>query len=869
MNIGKLLVFPAVAGALLFAGLGGAATHPLILTTVVADSPNGEATAELIADGGGWIFDDVAQTVSAGGLYSARYFAGITELFRHDISGYVIDVSGSGTASAASYVCIEGPFGGIVGGNLCGNYSFGGNFVDESEVSWGPGTATFKSMNTTGGVPNGGDDIDIGRIQSIAQNDGFAVQSWDGQTLIISNVVPMTSGYAYTFVTAAAAAAFDDFYAVQQGASSISLDIGANDLGWSPYASVIDDVSGTGTGIGSQGGTFVIVGSGAVDSPGSVVASYTAPTPGFVGLETWAYRVTDTTGPLVGQTDTATVTVTVSSPVKANDDFGMTTIGQPVTINVGANDVGFTSAAAVFVTSGPTQGTTTVNGSPGNPSAISITYVPTAPNSSAPYTDTFTYSIADSFFSDSATVTVDVSLGQVEIPAVANYTINPGSSQSNVGNTCIGAIPGATGEDCSYNAADLWSTSAWVGPLRSSGYYANGTSPFQSDPFAVPLPQPPVPDPTNVSLAVTGSLIIDTLGNGQCNGDDVIAGRFELAAGTRTFFGGPGTWAEETWGDNTIAYVLPESVPDYQNSIAEGCEYIFGSQGFPSLLETRGLSAAGPQIYPVDLVIGSEPINPFEGEQDAWTGPEPGGIGIGSFEGPNFMGNFGVTMSLDSAVFSNGTYSCLDNFGDPANPPVQGPEQCVNPAAEFTPCDETGANFCGQRRDLENVIMRIVVGSSGDIVEARMFANNETIVFNVPPAPERNNSWDGPVIGFTASCDNCGPPDLTDSDEDGVRDVDDNCTLAPNGPAIPDAGGNIQLDTDGDGFGNLCDGDLNNDNRTNSLDLGLFKAIFFTDDADGDYNGDGFVNSLDLGLFKQMFGKPPGPAGALQGGAQQ
>lgn len=161
--------------------------------------------------------------------------------------------------------------------------------------------------------------------------------------------------------------------------------------------------------------------------------------------------------------------------------------------------------------------------------------------------------------------------------------------------------------------------------------------------------------------------------------------------------------------------------------------------------------------------------------------------------------------------------------------------------------------------------MRIVVGPSGDIVEAQAFANNETIIFNIPPAPDRNNSWDGPVITFTASCDNCGPPDLTDTDQDGVLDVEDNCTLAPNGPAIPDAGGNVQLDTDGDGFGNLCDGDLNNDNRTNSLDLGLFKAVFFTDDADADYNGDGFVNSLDLGLFKALFAKPPGPAGPLSG----
>jgi hypothetical protein len=102
---------------------------------------------------------------------------------------------------------------------------------------------------------------------------------------------------------------------------------------------------------------------------------------------------------------------------------------------------------------------------------------------------------------------------------------------------------------------------------------------------------------------------------------------------------------------------------------------------------------------------------------------------------------------------------------------------------------------------------------------------------------------------------------LSDQDADGVLDYQDNCIVEPNGPNIPDAGGNIQWDTDGDDYGNLCDADLNNDGWVNSLDLGLFKARFFDIDADADLNGTGFVNSLDLGLFKKLFAKPPGPSG--------
>lgn len=97
-----------------------------------------------------------------------------------------------------------------------------------------------------------------------------------------------------------------------------------------------------------------------------------------------------------------------------------------------------------------------------------------------------------------------------------------------------------------------------------------------------------------------------------------------------------------------------------------------------------------------------------------------------------------------------------------------------------------------------------------------------------------------------------------DIDTDGVIDSNDNCRLTAN---------LSQLDSDGDHFGNACDADLNNDCKTNSLDLGKFKSVYGTNTgtpalkAAADFNGDGRVNSLDLGLFKKLFGKAPGPSG--------
>ena len=96
-----------------------------------------------------------------------------------------------------------------------------------------------------------------------------------------------------------------------------------------------------------------------------------------------------------------------------------------------------------------------------------------------------------------------------------------------------------------------------------------------------------------------------------------------------------------------------------------------------------------------------------------------------------------------------------------------------------------------------------------------------------------------------------------DTDGDGFNDLlYDNCTLVAN----PN-----QLDTDADGYGNICDADFNNDDFVNSVDLGLFKAAFFTTgNVQEDLNGDQNVNSLDLGLFKARFLQPVGPSAIAQ-----
>ena len=95
------------------------------------------------------------------------------------------------------------------------------------------------------------------------------------------------------------------------------------------------------------------------------------------------------------------------------------------------------------------------------------------------------------------------------------------------------------------------------------------------------------------------------------------------------------------------------------------------------------------------------------------------------------------------------------------------------------------------------------------------------------------------------------PQAPTDSDGDGVDDATDNCILTANSG---------QTDADGDGYGNACDADLDNDCVVNVVDLGLLRAVFFSNDPVADFNGDGIVNAIDLGIMKTGFFGAPGPS---------
>ena len=110
------------------------------------------------------------------------------------------------------------------------------------------------------------------------------------------------------------------------------------------------------------------------------------------------------------------------------------------------------------------------------------------------------------------------------------------------------------------------------------------------------------------------------------------------------------------------------------------------------------------------------------------------------------------------------------------------------------------------------------------------------------------------LVSSTSEFSGSFPPD---TDGDGVPDPSDNCTLVSNP---------TQCDSDADGYGNHCDGDLNNNTFTNSQDYILFRAQLGLPSVapiynQADLNCNGFVNSQDYILFRQRLGQPSGPSG--------
>ncbi|MBL8200636.1 MAG: VPLPA-CTERM sorting domain-containing protein [Chromatiales bacterium] len=175
----KASLATGIAVGLGSAGVAEAATHAATLVSYGLWSNSGLSAGNITSSTATWSYDDVTSVMTqTGGLLNARFtVAPTTTLFRTSITGLV--VGNGGAAAASTYVCTEGNFGAGVGASICGNYNFGGDLVNDSSVTYGPGTASARTL--------GGDDAALGPQQSLADLDGLNTVSWVGTNLTLSN----------------------------------------------------------------------------------------------------------------------------------------------------------------------------------------------------------------------------------------------------------------------------------------------------------------------------------------------------------------------------------------------------------------------------------------------------------------------------------------------------------------------------------------------------------------------------------------------------------------------------------------------------------------------------------------------------------
>ncbi|MEZ5563949.1 MAG: Ig-like domain-containing protein [Gammaproteobacteria bacterium] len=400
----KVFVVSALLGSAGLVAAAQAAPVPATMVSVGSYSKNASSASPwtvTAANTATWTFDPATNTLAmASGTYARVTKVGATALMTHTMTGTSFT---PGTATGATWTCTEGPFGGIVGAHICGNLNLGSNFTLDSTYN----QSTPDPISAT--VTLGGDDVVIGPPQTLVNSySNFAAATpvagaamgfqrytfSNGEDLVAGagdSATGFDTGYVFTFdiPLVPEANAGNDGPIITSPSVPTVIAVGGNDTGFTdPVTVTISSAPLHGT-IGAISDTGIAAGQ---------TITYTA-TAGYAGSDSFVYTMTDGVN-----TDSATVTITVQA-AQANDDSASISNGAPTAINVLANDQGFANPVTVTITGGPSHGTASVSGSPGNKSAIRINYTPTTGYAGA---DSISYQVDDGFNSDTATVSITV-----------------------------------------------------------------------------------------------------------------------------------------------------------------------------------------------------------------------------------------------------------------------------------------------------------------------------------------------------------------------------------------------------------------------------------------------------------------------------
>jgi hypothetical protein len=246
---------------------------------------------------------------------------------------------------------------------------------------------------------------------------------------------------------------------------------------------------------------------------------------------------------------------------------------------------------------------------------------------------------------------------------------------------------------------------------------------------------------------------------------------------------------------------------------------------------------------PVSLTIESPPQHGFAMVQDS----------------PGDRGEVSILYAPDAGYTGPDSLTYLLGDG------VAAGTATVNITVQATAQDDGGTTTAGKVLELNVLANDIGFGSPVTVAVVQPAQHGSAVVTGSPGAPAGIRISYSPSPGytgqdgFTYTVSDGTSTDaatvtldvLADQDGDGITDASDNCTAHANAN---------QRDTNGDGYGNRCDADLDGNGFVNATDLAQFRVRFASSDPDADFDGNGTVNATDLAILRTLFGKPPGPS---------
>lgn len=391
----------------------------------------------------------------------------------------------------------------------------------------------------------------------------------------------------------------------------------------------------------------------------------------------------------------------------------------------------------------------------------------------------------------------------------------------------------------------------WMGPLNSGGFYAQN---FLDSPRVDGGYSGSTLADGKIALPITGELVIEDSGTPMPE-DDRVRGTLVIGTGERGVNTNDG-WAVERF--DSITHTLPTTqVSSAMANAFGGYDYVIGSAGFPLLLE----SAAGPFPSEEASVLGDNPIPP---DFNAWEVSAGGNITLPVYQSPPLGGftphsveivsyapgaagnsnvepNIGMatTVVTDNLTCVSGDADSTPDMTNPDPPAVAELIDDCNP----DPAIGAGSTWAVSGAEFDNLILKISTDANNHVIEVDAFYVLEYKIESLNLNDGKPGSWVGGTLHLVGN---------SDFDNDGVDDDSDNCLNTPN----PE-----QRDTDGDGYGNLCDADFNCNGLVDPGDFSLLKARFGSSShPDQDLNSNGIVDPSDFSRLKSVFGLPPGPS---------